>query len=168
MLNTCKFRCAGRKWSCPLTSRTPSGVSDCCATLCNPAWMQWHYTSSAIVNTHNCLLQLALTPKQNHVSSWCVSSTAVRPAVAGAWCVVNSSPHLLKYLTSWSVSYRSTRATKMPGMTMSPRPSMEKGVILLPSSRALGNSSLMGASNDLACNSNAVSICTLCLVSSRA
>jgi len=33
---------------------------------------------------------------------------------------------------------------------MSPRPSIEKGIILLPSSSALGNSNLIGASKDFA------------------
>ena len=35
---------------------------------------------------------------------------------------------------------------KMPGMTMSPRPSMLKGALLLPASSTRGKSSLMGAS----------------------
>ena len=39
----------------------------------------------------------------------------------------------------------------MPGMTMSPKPSIEKGIVLLPSSSALGNSNLIGASKDFAC-----------------
>ena len=65
--------------------------------------------------------------------------------------MVQVTAYLLKYLELCSVSYRSTRATNIPGMTISPRPSIEKGAVLLPSSRALGNNNLMGASKDLAC-----------------
>ena len=59
--------------------------------------------------------------------------------------------YLLKYLDAFSASYLKISATKIPGMTMSPRPSMEKGVEVSPSSRALGNNNLMGASKDFAC-----------------
>ena len=45
----------------------------------------------------------------------------------------------------------------MPGMTMSPSPSMEKGRLASGSVMARGNSSLMGASKDLACSHGSAS-----------
>ena len=56
----------------------------------------------------------------------------------------------------------------MPGMTMSPSPSMEKGRLASGSVMARGNSSLMGASKDLACGQRSASSwmqqrqCTAC------
>lgn len=47
----------------------------------------------------------------------------------------------------------------MPGMTMSPSPSMEKGRLASGSVMARGNSSLMGASKDLACSQRTASSC---------
>ena len=45
----------------------------------------------------------------------------------------------------------------MPGMTMSPNPSMLKGRLASESVMARGNSSLMGASKDLACSQTCAS-----------
>ena len=62
--------------------------------------------------------------------------------------------YLLKYFDACSASYLKISATKIPGITISPRPSMEKGVEVSPSSRALGNNSLIGASKDFACTAD--------------
>lgn len=60
--------------------------------------------------------------------------------------------HLKKYglLGFCLASYLSTIATKIPGTTMSPNPSIENGALADARSSARGKRSFMGASNDLA------------------